>query len=340
MSKNLPSFQVRPSGSERCALARRLVLAVLLGALPTLLLAQEPDAVNPVLEKPSQDSGLVLKVLGVAQDAGVPQAGRHDDAAWEDLSRRRYATSLAVVDTETGRRYLFEATPDFKFQLYELDRRFPVPSRPGIDGIFLTHAHIGHYVGLMMLGHEVIGAQAVPVYAMPRMAQFLTENGPWSQLVRYENIALQPMTAETPVELPSGLKVTPFLVPHRQEFSEVVGYRIEGPRQSALFIPDIDRWEDWEKDLATVLESVDVAYLDATFYANGEIPGRDMSGFPHPFITVTMQRLAHLPAAEKSKVRFIHFNHTNPVLHLDSSERKNVQEQGFRLAEEGEELGL
>lgn len=342
MSKIYSPSCTEPSSSRRRIHPRRLAACLfVMAVVPTLLMAQEPDTVHPDNpQNPSSEPGLVLTVLGIAQDAGVPQAGRHDDPAWDDLTRRRYATSLAVVDTRTGRRYLFEATPDFKFQLYALDRRFPPKTRPGLDGIFLTHAHIGHYVGLMMLGHEVIGAQGVPVYAMPRMAQFLTDNGPWSQLVRYKNIALQPMAAEKPVELPSGLQVTPFLVPHRQEFSEVVGYRIEGPHKKVLFIPDIDRWEDWDKDLAEVLATVDVAYLDATFYANGEIPGRDMSGFPHPFITVTMQRLAHLPATEKRKVRFIHFNHTNPVLAPDSAERRHVQEQGFRLADEGEELGL
>ena len=281
-----------------------------------------------------------LRVLGIAQDAGVPQAGNSQDPRWHDASRQRFATSLAVVDPAGGQRLLFEATPDFKYQLQRLDERFPVDARPGLDGIFLTHAHIGHYAGLMMLGHEAMGAQGVPVYAMPRMASFLTDNGPWSQWVRYGNIELRPLAAGETVQATPQVKVTPFLVPHRQEFSEVVGYRIEGPTRKVLFIPDIDRWEDWDQDLATVLAAVDVAYLDATFYANGEIPGRDMSGFPHPFITVTMQRLAHLPAAEKGKVRFIHCNHTNPVLESEGPAAVEVEARGFRLAAEGEELEL
>lgn len=295
---------------------------------------------SPASKDPSAVDAPFLLVLGIAQDAGVPQAGNRGDAAWHDMTRRRQATSLAVVDPADGERLLFEATPDFKVQLQRLDERFPVEGRPGIDGIFLTHAHIGHYVGLMMLGHEVMGAQEVPVYAMPRMAQFLTDNGPWSQLVRYRNIDLRRLTAGRAVQATPRVRVTPFLVPHRQEFSEVVGYRIAGPNRTVLFIPDIDRWEDWQEDLATVLAGVDVAYLDATFYANGEIPGRDMSGFPHPFITTTMGLLSHLPAAEKGKVRFIHFNHTNPVLDLKSAAAAEVRRQGFKLAAEGEELGL
>lgn len=310
-------------------------LWILCGLLATAWFA---EGTEPAAEEAAVAPFLV--VLGVAQDGGVPQAGNRDDPAWNQPSKRRYATSLALVDPASGKRFLFEATPDFKYQLQALDDRFPVDRKPGLDGIFLTHAHIGHYVGLMMLGHEAMGAKDVPVFAMPRMRTFLTNNGPWSQLVRYGNIALRPLTADRPVQLTSEISVTPFLVPHRQEFSEVVGYRIEGPRRKALFIPDIDRWEDWGVALEDALASVDVAYLDATFYANGEIPGRDMSGFPHPFITVTMARLADLPEAERAKVRFIHLNHTNPALHHDSEARAHIVQSGFRVAEEGEEIDL
>ena len=151
------------------------------------------------------------------------------------------------------------------------------------------------------------------------------------------------MSAGEPVELASDLRVMPILVPHRQEYSEVVAYRIEGPEQSVLFLPDIDSWKEWDAlgtRLEDVLDTVDVAYLDATFYANGEIPGRDMSGFPHPFITTTMSRLGDRSAEDRAKVRFIHFNHTNPALDPDSPERAAVLERGFRLAEELEIVPL
>ncbi|MEJ2152957.1 MAG: MBL fold metallo-hydrolase [Gemmatimonadota bacterium] len=188
---------------------------------------------------------------------------------------------------------------------------FPVADAPGLAGVFLTHAHMGHYTGLMHLGHESMGAHGVVVYAMPRMREYLSTNGPWDQLVRYENIAIEPLADGVPVDLIDRITVTPFLVPHRQEYSEVVGFRIDGPNRSALFIPDIDSWEEWEAQgtrIEDLIAEVDVAYLDATFYGDGEIPGRDMSSFPHPFITHSMDRFAELPPAERAKVRFIHLN--------------------------------
>lgn len=302
-------------------------------ALSLALIAAEPAVPSCTTE---------LVVLGVAQDGGAPQFGNSADPAWSDPELRRLATSLGVVNHDTGQRLLFEATPDLREQLYRLDQMMMTEARPGLNGIFLTHGHMGHYTGLMFLGFESMGAQSVPVFAMPQMAQYLSTSGPWEQLVRYGNIALQDLRDGEGADV-AGLTVTPFLVPHRQEYTEVVGFRIEGADRSALFLPDIDSWEEWDAAgtrIEDMIASVDVAYLDATFFANGEIPGRDMSGFPHPFIVHSMARFADLPATEKAKVRFIHFNHTNPVRFPDSPERQQVLDAGFGLADEGERYCL
>lgn len=303
-----------------------------------LMFVGEALALDP--PKPPTPPQAYIQVLGIAQDGGAPQAGNWKAPGWADPTKRRLATSLALIHPAIGERYLFDATPDFPQQLQRLGSgRF----NPGIGGIFLTHAHIGHYTGLMFLGKEVMGTKDVPVYAMPRMAEFLRNNGPWSQLVKLSNISLRPLAHGQAVMLGPDLKVTPLLVPHRQEFSEVVGFRIEGPSAKVLFIPDIDSWSDWDA-VGTRIEDeiakVDVAYLDGTFFANGEIPGRDMSGFPHPFIRSSLERFAKLPAAEKAKVRFIHLNHTNKALWADTPERREVEAAGFRVAEEGERVEL
>jgi pyrroloquinoline quinone biosynthesis protein B len=316
---------------------RRHTVPVLLSALALVGASAFPIPLCAQAEAP------FLMVLGVAQDGGVPQAGTREHPGWDDPARRRLVVCLALVDPATGERWLFEATPDFREQLHRLDEAVPAGDRPGLSGIFLTHAHIGHYTGLMFVGHESMGAQGVPVYAMPKMSAYLRTNGPWSQLVRYNNIDLRSLEDGPSVALNERLRVTPFIVPHRQEYSEVVGYRIDGPERSALFIPDIDSWEEWDTlgtRIEDVLKEVDVAYLDASFYANGEIPGRDMSGFPHPFITHSMARFAPLPAAERAKVRFIHLNHTNPALWPGSEARRTISEKGFRVAEEGEHITL
>ena len=283
-----------------------------------------------------------LYVLGVAQDAGYPQAGcyqPHCLRGWNDPAQRRTASAVAVVDGTSNRKYLFDATPDIGEQLYRLHRSAPDGAFQ-LDGVFLTHAHIGHYTGLMQFGHEVMGARGVPVYAMPRMQAFLSDNGPWDQLVRYENIELMPLADGEEVVLSQAVRVTPFLVPHRDEYSETVGFRIDGPNRSAIYLPDIDKWQRWETDIRDVVRSVDYALLDATFFADGELPGRDMSNIPHPFVSESMALFDELAPDEKARVIFIHMNHTNPLLVDGSEEQAVVREKGFRVAFEGLRLEL
>ncbi|MBI3677429.1 MAG: pyrroloquinoline quinone biosynthesis protein PqqB [Proteobacteria bacterium] len=282
-----------------------------------------------------------LIVLGTAQDGGAPQMGHNEDPAWRNASLKRTATCLGVVDRASGRRWMFDATPDIRDQLYRFDSVAP-PAGSVLDGIFLTHAHMGHYTGLMFFGRESMGVRNLPVHAMPRMAAYLSNNGPWSQLVRLGNIALKPLTDGKPIAL-GRVTVTPFLVPHREEFSEVVGFRIDGPSRKVLFIPDIDHWEDWDVRGVRIedeIAKVDVAYLDGTFHADDELPGRDISKVPHPTIVSSMRRFGSLAQSEKSKIRFIHLNWSNPVRFADSPARREVLANGFAVAEEMERLAL
>lgn len=281
--------------------------------------------------------------LGIAQDGGYPQAGCRKTCcarAWKDSKLRRYVSCMAIVDPVTGQRWIVDATPDFRDQLRLLDEAVPVETGPGIDGVFLTHAHVGHYAGLVHLGREVMGTKAVSVYAMPRMRAFLEGNGPWDQLIRLNNISLRTMEDGVAVRLNERIRVTPFLVPHRDEYTETAGFKIEGPGRSVLYISDIDKWNQWGVSIVDLITSVSAAYLDATFYAEGEIPGRNMADIPHPFIEESLRLFEDLPAEEKAKIHFIHFNHTNPVLDPDSDARRRVEDAGYHIAEQSEIFGL
>ncbi len=287
--------------------------------------------------------GPYVVVLGVAQDAGYPHTGCKRQCcqrAWADESLGRLVTCLALIDPRTSQRWLFECTPDFPEQLHRLDQRYSVDDSPGFAGIFVTHAHIGHYTGLMYLGRESLGSRGVPVYAMPRMREFLAAHGPWSQLVALRNIVVRPLTADQSVSLADDLQVTPFVVPHRDEFSETVGFVISGPDRRIVFLPDIDKWDRWTRKIESLIDESDVALLDGTFYAAGEIPGRDMSSIPHPFITESIRRFSSLSTEARAKVYFIHFNHTNPVLDPEGGAAKAVRTAGHALAEQGMILPL
>lgn len=291
--------------------------------------------------------GPYVVVLGTAQDGGLPQIGCRQDCcnrARAMLTERRLATSLLVVDPRSKRRWLVDAGPDLREQVERARNRPPrgVPAgRPPLfDGVFLTHAHIGHYVGLAHLGREAYGAQGQRVWATAAMAEFLSSNGPWDQLVELGHIALEPLVPDEPVALAADLFITPFLVPHRHEYSDTVGFRIEGPERSLLFIPDIDKWERWDRSIEAEVADVDYALLDGTFFADGEIPGRAMADIPHPFIRETLGRFRGYPAAERAKVRFIHLNHTNPAAMPVGEARREIMAAGMAVAREGEVIGL
>ncbi|WP_420320048.1 MBL fold metallo-hydrolase [Flagellimonas sp.] len=279
-------------------------------------------------------SPVSLYVLGTIQDAGSPHIDCQKECCsllFKNPDPDRKVVSLGVVDHENGKSFLFEATPDMSSQL-RLLRNFSGKHNDIPDGIFLTHAHIGHYTGLMFLGREAKGANQVPVYAMPKMKSFLENNGPWDQLIALNNIALQEIQDEVPLQLTSNIIVIPIKVPHRDEYSETVGYKIVGPNKSVLFIPDIDKWHKWEKSIIEEIKKVDFAFLDASFFNEKEINNRDISEIPHPFVIESMKLFDNLSDKEKAKVHFIHFNHTNPLLNPKSTESRLVQIQGFNSA--------
>lgn len=309
-----------------------LVLSVLIAAMSCK--EEEQSPAEPVKESLPEK---FIVVLGVAQDAGYPQAGCEKECCkvyHDGKEEKKLVTCLALVDRTTSQYWLFEATPDITQQLRNIQSYITNTPNYSPDGIFITHAHIGHYTGLMQLGREAMGSKDVFVYAMPRLDSFLQSNGPWSQLVSLQNIRLHRLNADSTVQLNTSFKVTPVKVPHRDEYSETVGFVIESDKKKILFIPDIDKWEKWERDIVTEIGKVDIALLDGTFYKNGELPGRDMSEVPHPFVEESMQKFSSLTSVEKSKVVFIHFNHTNPLLKKQSTEKEKVKRDGFGIAVE------
>ena len=280
-----------------------------------------------------------IYVLGVAQDGGYPQTGCLKKCCIGPNNKpelRRWVSSIAIVDNTNNRCWIFDATPDFREQLQMINGVTVSENPVNISGIFLTHAHVGHYTGLAHLGFEVMGANKIPVYAMPRMMNFLKDNGPWDQLVTKENIIIKSLQDGVIITINDKIKITPFLVPHRDEYSETVGFNISGPNKSVLFIPDIDKWDLWQKDIVAEIERNDHLFLDATFFDGTELPGRDMNQIPHPFVVESMQLFANLSLEEKHKIHFIHFNHTNPLYQLGSSASKTLINAGLRVAKQGQ----
>ena len=278
-------------------------------------------------------------VLGIAQDGGYPHAGcerRCCANLWKNDSLKKMVSCISVIDPKSGLAWMIDATPDFAKQYHIITKEH----NARLAGIFLTHAHIGHYTGLMHLGREVMGSKNIVVYAMPKMKLFLENNEPWKQLVSLKNIHIIPIEDKKEIILSRHLIIEPFKVPHRDEFSETVGYNIIGPNESLLYIPDIDKWDKWEHDILFWIESTGYALLDGTFYYDGEIPNRNMSEIPHPFIMESMNYFETLLERNQNKIFFIHLNHTNPAIRENSAASRNIIKNGFNVARKGMKLYL
>ena len=281
-----------------------------------------------------------IYILGNTQDAGMPHIGCKHKFCLDNFSKYEefYVTSIAVINSDLNKYILFEATPDITYQLnYLKDNIFQEFLLPEV--LYITHAHIGHYAGLMYFGREAMGSKNILVKVLPKMSNYLKTNGPWSQLVALNNIQIENTKFDVSNSELSNIVVTPIQVPHRDEYSETAGYIIKGKNKKALFIPDIDKWEKWDKNLTELVEDFDYLLLDATFYDSKEI-NRDINEIPHPLVTETMTLLDSLSLDAKSKVYFIHMNHTNIMLDPNSELSKLVESKGYNIARLGQKLYL
>ena len=279
------------------------------------------------------DDSPYMVILGIAQDGGSPQSDCQKTCCkdlWENGEKEK-VSCIGIVDPRSGKSWIIDATPDFPEQL----RIITKDHNTELAGIFLTHAHMGHYTGLLHLGREVMGTKNLPVYAMPRMKSFLENNGPWNQLVSLNNIEIQEIRHNKEIQLANGLVIEPILVPHRDEYSETVGFQIMGGNNSILYIPDIDKWEKWDQNIFKRIQHIDMALLDGTFYSQDELPNRDMSKIPHPFIVESIEILSELSTPNRNKIHFIHFNHSNPAIKAKSATSNLIRSKRFNIAREG-----
>ncbi|MEO6251936.1 MAG: MBL fold metallo-hydrolase [Ferruginibacter sp.] len=315
---------------------RKIIVWIFLFALHSC--AGNTDTKNTIVantDTVNRVTGISLIVLGTIQDAGSPQIGCTKDCCkglFGQPDKNRKVVSLGIIDPAGKKKFILEATPDIAVQARILNDHASFGGHDIPDGIFITHAHIGHYSGLMYLGKEAMNTDSVPVYTMPRLKAFLEQNGPWSQLIKNRNIVVKEMHNRQEIQLTPALTIIPFTVPHRDEFSETVGYRIIGPNKKVLFIPDIDKWEKWGTKIIEAISKVDYAFIDATFYDAAEINNRDISTIPHPFVIESMKLFEELPSVEKKKIYFIHFNHTNPLINKNSKQAQLVLKSGFNIA--------
>lgn len=302
------------------------------------------SSTKPLLKK--DESDVCVLVLGTAQDGGLPHIGCYCRNCLRARKERRFSrliSSLAIIDLKEKKSFLLDATPDIRVQSDIVFKRLGIErqsSKFSPDGILLTHAHIGHYTGLMFYGYEALSTHQLPVYCSSRMESFLVNNGPWSQLVSQRNINLQTLSSGQEISLTPQILISSFPVPHRDEYSDTLGFTISGKKKKLLYIPDIQGWDAWSCSIVKETKKVNFALLDGTFYSAEELPGRDLSKIGHPLIQTSLETLEEVPKVTETRVYFTHLNHTNPALANNSEASQHIKKKGFAVAAEGMEFIL
>ena len=269
-------------------------------------------------------------LLGVAQDAGLPQAGCDcvNCATARALGRHPCVVSLGIIDHTQQTFWMVDATPDFPQQLQMLRERAPGAT---FAGLILTHAHMGHYTGLIHLGREAMDIRDITLWCSCKMRAFLRANAPWAGLLNDGNVTPREIIDGEPFALSKGVSVLPYQVPHRAEFTDTYAFLFSGDRQRLFYCPDIDSWDGLTFDIDNTLKAGDTVLLDGSFFSEEELPNRDMALIPHPLVTDTVGRYANKPY----DLVLIHLNHTNPIWRA-SPQQEWIMSQNAVVGERGQ----
>ena len=276
----------------------------------------------------------ILLVLGTVQDGGYPHVGCNQSCCKHILDNpnaKKMVASIAIIDNFKKHVWIIDATPDINNQIRLLNQYIPSLQYPNLSGIFLTHAHMGHYTGLLNLGLESMNLKNIPIYVLDQMESFIENNSMLNQLIINKNITINKISNNEVLRLNDSISIKPFYVPHRNELSETAGFNIITEKKSVIYIPDIDSWSDWDIEISDLVKEHDLLLLDGTFYSKEEIKHRDLKKIPHPSIVETMNLLESLSIEDKNKIFFTHLNHTNNALRMNSNEYNNIITSGYNI---------
>ncbi|MAU30213.1 MAG: hypothetical protein CMA26_03770 [Euryarchaeota archaeon] len=282
-----------------------------------------------------------VTLLGNTQDGGYPQVGCLKDCCMKvrgNVSLSRMPVSLGLKGAD-GLTHMVEASRMMS-QQFDLWNSLGAVSWPP-SSFTLTHAHLGHIDGLGLLGREVMGLSGVRLHCSDSMSRLLRKTPSWNIMIEQGVIDLDIWIPGVPFE-PSvgcGFTITAIPIPHRSELSDNHALIIRGKSKSLLFMPDQDSWMETIIEDIGIVEwlnrmDIDIALIDGTFWDYDEISSRDFTEIPHPPVTETLDRLGVKKNGDPD-IEFTHFNHTNPLLEMNSVQSKRLLSMGWGISEQG-----
>lgn len=261
-----------------------------------------------------------LKILGSVQDGGVPHLGCECEvceAARDDCRNEKFVASVLLKENakDDSVRYMIDASPDIRRQI----------KGDYLDGVFVSHGDLGHIAGLLYFGHESANISSLPTYATEKTYEFLRKNDPYRLLLDRENLRVNEIEDGDEIDIQGGV-IEVMEVEHSALSTDTIAFKIRGEEKTVYYLSDIDEWSPAVKE---AIQEADIAIIDGTFWSRDEIDRYEE--VPHPPIRETMDLMENYT----TEIYFTHMNHTNPVLREDSEERKELEERGFGVVEEG-----
>jgi pyrroloquinoline quinone biosynthesis protein B len=301
---------------------------------------------------------LHFRLLGTAAGGGFPQWNcacttcASSRAEPEKVSPRMQLQ--AAVWNSPDAIFLLNASPDIRFQIEanpELRPRINRGSRnTPIQGIVLATADLDQILGLLLLREF----QPLTLYATALVRRVLEANSLFRMLERVPN-QLSWVEIQAGVSFllgTSGIVCTPFAMAGELPFyarelglsgseQASLGLLLEGDGMRVAYTPVVPAITDV---LRAIYASCDTIFVDGTFWSDEELSethagtpkAQDIGHVPMSGKEGTIALLSDLPAPQKV---FVHLNNTNPVLDPRSGAYNMVVEAGWKIGQDGWELG-
>ncbi|MHA6783424.1 pyrroloquinoline quinone biosynthesis protein PqqB [Pseudonocardia saturnea] len=261
-------------------------------------------------------------------------------------ARARTQSSIAV-SADRERWFLFNASPDIRAQVEAFPDLHPGAGRATpLQAVLLTDAELDHTLGLLLLRE----GRGIRLHATEATYATLTSGtGVLTTLERYCPVEWTPVVPGQDVSL-GGISYRAFDVPTGKhdrfgtgaDEGRVVGYRLTDERtgRTAVYLPGV---QELTPAVLDQLDGCDCLLIDGTCWHDDELirlglagkTAHDMGHLALGGPGGSLEQLSRLPIDRKI---YIHINNTNPILLEDSPERREVEQSGMEVADDGLEV--
>ena len=256
---------------------------------------------------------LRLLFLGTGTSAGVPMIGCHCDVCESDDPRDRRTRPSVAIEYDDGsadapRRFIIDTTPDLRDQCirHRIDR---------IDGVFYTHAHADHILGIDDLRRfNAVQGTPIDLYAersviesFRHMFPYIFDRASRSNESFIPNLIAAPIDPNAPRTF-FGATWTPLRLMHGR--LPILGFRVDLAGRSIAYCTDVSSIPPQTYPL---LEDLDVLVLDALRYRH------------HPTHFTVDQALEQIGQIQPRRTYLTHIAHDISHADLDGRLPEGVQ---------------